>query len=423
VDRIAFTTLLMGLVVGIQPVRVELAPDLKPAAIVYSLDGSAAGGATAAPWEARVDFGRTLRPHVLTAAALDAEGNRMAMVSRTVNLPAPPARVDILLDRNARGSPIGVHLVATSLRQEKPLQRSLTLDERPLDLDESGHAPLPALDLQQTHVLSAVAVFNEQTTARADLALGGERADESGSRLTAIAIRVPDAGSMPTPASLAGRLHHGTDPVRVLVVEKGPATILLVRSPSNENAFRALRLNPIGTGLKLEPDDRIGMVWPLPHEERIGDQTSRLMESTPFYSARDSSLLGVLTTVNRRNAPPPPYSYADAVAVAGLEAYHAGTRRAVVIASGYTGDTSQLTTSQVRGYLQNLGVPLHVWTFGSLESPWGKPAVLSSIPDYGRATNALKLDLESQRIVWAAGEWMPGQLELAPGEDGISLLR
>ena len=38
-DKIAFSTLLMGLIVGVQPVGVKLAPGLKPAAVVFSLDG------------------------------------------------------------------------------------------------------------------------------------------------------------------------------------------------------------------------------------------------------------------------------------------------------------------------------------------------------------------------------------------------
>jgi hypothetical protein len=422
VDRIAFSTLLMGLVVGVQPVRVELAPDLHPAGIVYYLDGSAAGGAAAPPWEARVDFGRELRPHELVAAAINAKGDRIASVTRIVNLPAPAARLDILVDRNARGRPAGARLVASSVRREKPERLSLTLDGRPLALDEHGHAALPALDMQQTHVLAGIAEFAEDTIARSDVALGGAIADESGSRLTAIPIRV-GAGADPTVESLKGRFLRGPDAVPVVAVDKGAATVLLVRHPSASTASRTAGRGTAGTGVRLDDDDRVGLVWPLSHDERVGEQQVRLLEATPYFTSRDGGLLWVLTRVSRQTPSRPPYLYGDAVAVAGLLAYQSGTRRAVVLASTFGDDASQLSPAQVGSYLKDLDVPLHLWSFSATETPWGTPETLNSFADYQRAAKALKEDLDSQRIVWLAGEWQPGQIDLVPGPDGISRLR
>jgi len=411
----------MGLIVGVQPVRVEVAPDLRPAAIVYYLDGQTAGGATAPPWEAKVDFGRELRPHEFTAAAMDAAGNRIASVSRLVNLPAPATRVDILVDL-VKGRPSGARLVATSLRGEKPVRESLTLDGRPVALDADGRAVFPGLDLAQTHVLSATAEFGEDTVARADVALGGGVADESGSRLTAVALRV-EGGASPTPETLTGRLRHGSKPLRVVAVDRGPATVLLVRDPNSGNAQHIVGRSTAGTGVRLDAGDRVGLVWPVAREAHIGQQQARLMESTPYFTGRDGSLFWVLTRVSRSAASLPPYFFADAVAAAGLQAFNTGNRRAVILADWLSYDASQFTPPQVSAYLQALGVPLHVWSFRATESPWGKLEAVRSFVDYQRATEELRRDLDAQRIAWVIGEWQPGQIELSPAADGISLLR
>lgn len=76
----------MGLIVGIQPVRVELAPDLRPAAVVFSLDGKPVARASASPWRADVDFGRELRPVEITAEAIDASGERRRRLYRAVRI-------------------------------------------------------------------------------------------------------------------------------------------------------------------------------------------------------------------------------------------------------------------------------------------------------------------------------------------------
>jgi hypothetical protein len=420
-DRIAFTTLLMGLLVGVQPVRVELSPDLHPAAIVYYLDDQTVGGATGPPWEARVDFGRSLRPHELVAAAVNADGDRIASVSRVVNLPAPAARLDILIDRDSAGAAVGARLVASSVRREKPLRLSLALDERDLAVDDHGHAVLPPIDLKQTHVLSGTARFADDAIARSEVAIGGEMIDESGSRLTAVPIRI-SPGSGLTADGLKGRLRHGDQTLRIAAVERGDATVLLVRHPSSERAAKTFGPQ-LGTGVRLDDGDRVGLVWPVSHEEHIGDQKSRLIESTAFFSSRDQSLFSVLTKVSRPDPARGPFLYADAVGVAGLLAYQAQTRRAVVLLGIYPDDDSQFAPAQVRGYLRDLGVPLHVWSYDQERSNWGDAEALRSYFDLQRAMTALKRDLDSQSIVWVAGEWQPGQIELAPGTDGISLLR
>lgn len=423
VDKIAFSTLLAGLIVGVQPVRVELAADIRPAAVVFSLDDQRVATAKGPPWEARINFGTDLRPHELTAEAVDAVGERLTGVSRLINLPAPSARLDILIGRGPEGTPRSARLVSASPRQEKPARLELTLDGKPLALDADGRAVLPRMDLRQTHILSGVADFAQDVVARSDVAIGGGIADESGSKLTAIALRVA-RGTEPSVESLAGKFRHDGQPLRVVAVEKGPAAVLLVREPSSKLAERVLRRGSAGQGIRLDPDDRVGLIWPLSHETEVGEQHVQLIESTPYFTGKEGGLLWVLTRVSRPKPSTPPYLYADAVAVAGLEAYRSASRRAVVFASNQAADASQLTPSQVRGYLQVLGVPMHTWALASSgSSPWSEPERVDSFVAYQRAATLLREDLESQRIAWVAGEWTPGQIELSADASGISLLR
>ena len=420
-DKIAFSTLLMGLMVGVQPVGVQLAPGFKPAAVVFSLDGKPIGRAIAPPWKTHIDFGPSLRPVEIRAEAVDDSGTRIAGISRLVNLPASSARLDILLERNGLGAPSAARLVATSVRKETPVRLTLALDGKSIPVGPDGRAALPALDLSQAHVLSGVAEFAKDAIARADLALGGGIVDESGSRLTAVPVRVA-SGVEPTVQSVGDRFRHGDQPLQVVAVERSPATVLLVRDPDSTRMNRMLSRNNPGTGVHLGPDDRVGLVWPLSHDVKIGDQEAQLLESTPYFTDKEAGLFWVLTRVSRPKKSIPPYRYTDAVAVAAIEAYRSGAPRAVVLVSRASDDASQLTVGQVRGYLSTLRVPLHVWSYGPTTSPWGEATPLISFVAYQQAATALKKDLDSQRIVWVAGEWRPEQISLSPETPGVTLV-
>ncbi len=424
-DNIVFSSVLIGLLVGVQPVSVEVDPSISPAAVVFALDGKPVIRVGEAPWKALVDFGDELKPHEVSAEALGPAGERLARVSQLVNLPMPPARLDILVTRSPTGVPIGARLVATSVRRSQPIRLTLALDGTNLALDRNGEARLPTLDLRQAHVLSATAEFDRDAIARADVALGGGVADESGSRLTAVPLRV-QSGSLTGVEELRGLLLHKTRSLAVVAVEKGPATVLLVRDPSAAQAERQLGRSGAGQGVRLDPNDRVGLVFPVAHHVSDVGQQSDLMESTPFFTAKEGGLLWVLTHVSRPKQAIPPYRYADAVAVAGLEGYRSGGRRAVVlVAHRDPTDTSRLTPSQARGYLERLGVPLHVWSIdGDLRTPWtSRTESLRSFVHYQRAAAALREDLETQMIAWVAGEWTPGQVSLSQDARGIALLR
>lgn len=426
-DRIVFSSLLIGLLSGVQPVSVEVPPGLPMATVVFSLDGREVGRATEPPWRTSVDFGEELRPHELVSTALDSNGREVGRAARWVNTPQAPARLDILLERDGEGRPAAARLIATSVRRDQPVRRRLNLDGVALPVDTTGRASLPPLDLAEVHVLSGVADFDTDAIARADLAFGGAVVDEAGSRLTAVVVRLREA-KVPTLEALQSAFRGPRGPVTPVAVEKGDATILFVRHPINVEAARRLGRPSRDYPLRFDGGDHVGLVWPVPRILPGGSARTALFESLGPFDERDLGYHWLLSRLSRTGKPfPPPYRFADAVAIAGLQACGAGTRRVVVLVEGEDRrDRSQFSPGQVEGYLASLGVPLRVWSLlENAPSQWkdGHAQDLSSFFKLSVAVTRLKEELERQRVVWVAGEWPPGSITLDAGTAGVELLR
>ena len=88
-DTIAFLTLLLGLTLGPQNIRMSAADNVNK--IELRLDGAAVAVMTAPPWQADIDLGNTLAPHRLTAVAFDASGSEVGTVEQKINLPRATA--------------------------------------------------------------------------------------------------------------------------------------------------------------------------------------------------------------------------------------------------------------------------------------------------------------------------------------------
>ena len=119
--------------------------------------------------------------------------------------------------------------------------------------------------------------------------------------------------------------------------------------------------------------------------------------------------------------------YADAVAVAGLNAFESFGRRAVLLVLGRSAeDASTYTPAVVRRYLDLLRVPLFVWTLEDAapeRSPWGEVAAVGTRSSLRAAYARLRDSLDSQRILWVEGRYLPQEIELEPGASGIELVR
>src|SRR5258708_23156163 len=169
---IAFVTLLLGLISGVYPIEVTVGVPVT--AVEYQLDGVPVALQAGPPWVARVDLGSELRPRELSVRALGAGGQEIARATQWLNLPRPPAEVEIVLEKSAAGALRAAQLSWQSVNGVTPASLGLTLDGAPLKVDGNGRALLPAADLKTLHVLTAELWFPPGLLARKDVAFGGE---------------------------------------------------------------------------------------------------------------------------------------------------------------------------------------------------------------------------------------------------------
>ena len=100
---IVFLTLYLGLIAGHQPVEMRVDPAVKSVQLL--LDGKKIDTFAAPPWRSLVDFGPVIQPHELVAVAFDAKGNEVGRAAQTLNLPRATAELEIIVDRDASGTP------------------------------------------------------------------------------------------------------------------------------------------------------------------------------------------------------------------------------------------------------------------------------------------------------------------------------
>src|SRR3954463_8085945 len=236
---IAFVTLLLGLISGGYPIEVTVGGPV--AAVEFTLDGTAAGRIEHPPWIRRIDLGADILPHQLVARALDSQGKEIASATQWINLPRPPAEVQIVLESDGQKGPRAARLTWQSVNGVNPGSTDLTLDGEPLTVDGSGRAALPAKDLGSLHVLSAQLWFPPGVTAHRDVAYGGQYGSEVSTELTALPVRVRPGAPFPSnPAELKGWFALGDQPRPVAAVEDGRATVIRVRVPAGPEVLDKL---------------------------------------------------------------------------------------------------------------------------------------------------------------------------------------
>jgi hypothetical protein len=430
---IAFVTLLLGLITGVYPIEVTVSGPV--AAVEFTLDGAPAGRVEQAPWMARIDLGRDLRPRELVARALDADGKEIARTTQWLNLPRPAAEVGIVLEPGEGGAPKAALLTWHTVSGVKPASVQLTLDDEPLVVDPKGRAELPPRDLKTLHVLTAELWFPPGVTARKDVVYGGEYGSEISTELTAVPVRVSPGAALPEPGGLDGWFSAGGQPVGVAAVEDGPGKVVVVRVPT-------------GTEIedKLIPRSRRAAVAPVFRRRMLLGKDDRVrflsLSSSPFKSSKipanlfnlsseltvnDGGMYWFLTNTRLIESRTPERRIADAVAVAGLQATAENHRRAVVLVLGgdLVRDVSTYEPATVRAYLQSIRVPLFVWSLygpsAAAAKAWGKTEDISNPAKLEKAVAKLKAELDSQKIVWIEGRHLPQAVTLAPVAQGVEL--
>jgi len=439
--QIAFLTLFLGLTLGPQPIELTVTGPV--AAVELLLDGAPAGRMAGPPWKGEIDFGPSLVPHELVARGLDDQGTEIARTRQWLNLPRPPAEVDILLENGAAGRPVAARLTWQSLTGESPSATRVTFDDKRLAVDPEGRIQLPAWDSETSHVLTAELRFSGALTARRDVVFGGRWGEEVSTELTAVPVRLRPGKTLPPPERMEGWFRAAGRPVAAAGVEEGPAELLVIRdlgarqelekmvsagSLSRPMSFQSQESRGAATTssgyrrseLTLEEGDAVRLVWPVEMQSARGAALpAELFDVSRALEARDGGLLWFLALSLPRTDLPSQQRLADAVAVAGLQALYANRRRAVLLVlSEQPLDASRSSPALVRAYLDAIRVPLAVWTLGNPAAPavsvWGEAKKVHPIGRMRKAFTELKDELASQRIVWVEGRHLPHSIELSP---------
>jgi hypothetical protein len=441
---IAFASLFLGLMVGVRPVALVVGGPV--AAVAVELDGRLVGRLSASPWTVDVDFGPEFDPHELVARAFDEKGEEIARTRQWINLPRPPAEVEVVLERDAKGNAVAARLAWGSLVGPSPDKIAVSFDGKALPLQER-RVLLPSYDSSATHVLTATLDFPNSVRSRTDVVIGGAAAGEAKSELTAVPVLFRERPPSKTDA-LRGRIQKNGEPLTIAAVEHGPAEILLVRDLESAEAIRRLRrvvgarVAPGGFGIPnlaqsnyqasataLDRQDRVRILWPVAKRFSDASAPSELFDASREFSGETADFRFLLTRVDYplSAAGDSGRRYADAVAVAGLQAFGSYGRRAVVLVLGDgRRDESRYEPDSVRRYLARLHVPLYVWSLAesagrSAAARWGEVADVSTSLSLEKAVDRLRRDLDRQSIVWVEGRHLPQDILVLDRGDGLVL--
>lgn len=441
---IAFATLFLGLVLGVQPVGIMASPEV--AHVDLLLDGVLATRLDGPPWRAPCDLGTTLAPRRLEAVALDSQGREIGRTAQWLNLPREAAEVQLLLEGGQSGHGVVARLSWDSVGGGEPSAVEVSFDGRALPVEDPRRVALPSYDPEQLHFLRAELLFAGGISSVVEATFGGAYADRLQRDLTGVPLAVEPRRELPAATQMTGWLAHAGRPLDVLAVDEGPAEVLLVRdvgaqrrlddlaSPARSPQRTGPGLQGTGMGIVAAPntrfvarlgrDQRLRLISAFPRDLQRPDYSVRLFSPSDVFTAEDGGLLWLLQ--NLRDMPPGDATQrlADAVAAAGVEAAAGARRRAVVLVLGPDpDDASQFDAATVRGYLQALRVPLVVWRTGeeTAPGPWGPTRDVSTAARLETAVKELRRSLDRQRIVWVDGVHLPQQIALTELARGVSL--
>jgi hypothetical protein len=422
-SQIVFLTLYLGLIAGHQPIEVQVGPAVKSVRIL--VDGRESAVLKAPPWRAIVDLGPAFEPRGVVAIAYDRDGDEVGQVSQTINLPRPAAELTIGLQNDGKGVPVSVALRWEHVFAAKPSRATISLDGRKMRVDAQFRTGLPPLDPAHPHLIEAALRFDDGVVARRELVIaGGPVSDSISTELTPMVFSGKLPGKQET---LDGCLSLNGAPVQTRSVETPDALVRVVREPNvgevlaaldpGQSAGRSWReAQEVRHRMPLDPGTTMSYTWPISeHLEAAGHVPSTVFLTSGTTSSSDSGMLGFLTL---------PYSesgeqravvdvsahrrFADAVAVAGLNASIGAHRRAVVLVLSRSADQSNIAPAAVRHYLQSIGVPFFVWSLTGprpdLGTSWGEVDDISTPKQFQAAVVRLRTSLASQHLVWIAGD-------------------
>jgi hypothetical protein len=439
--QIVFLTLYLGLIAGRQPVRVQVSPEVKSVRIL--IDGREAAAIKAAPWSAMVDLGSSFEPRELVAVAYGRDGDETGRTSQIINLPRPPAELTIGLETDDQGVPVAATLRWEHVFAAKPSGATITIDGQKTQTDQKFHARLPRLNAAQPHVIAAEMRFEDGFVARSELVIAdGAVTGSISTELTPVLF-----SGMP-PGKLDGCLTSNGTPVETTAVETPDAEVFVVRDPDVAEVRAVLdpnRISFLGSrnsllardGMSLDPGTTMRYLWPVAQQiEDLGHIPSNVFETSAIMSWNGTSMLTFMmypydtaNSILRRSVRDPkrtPRRFADAVAVAGINAVTGAHRRAVVLVLSKSVDTSRSQPAGVRHYLNSIGVPLFVWSLTGprpdLGTSWGDADDISDPRQFQMAVRRVRASLASQHVAWVAANPLTALRAEADPRCGITTL-
>jgi hypothetical protein len=423
--HIAFLTLILGLVSGPQTIR--LAVDAVQT-VGIMLGGKTLATIQGPPWTALVDFGGELTPRTLEAVGYDSHGDEVTRASQVLNLPRPPAELEIAI-RNEGPRPVLASLMGSHRSHEHPTRGQLSIDGKNLPLRRDFSAPLPALDWSRPHVLSAEMRFADGAVAKRELVMAGGVGESVGSELTPVLVVTTGSHA---PASIAGCFSKDGVELRTSALEKPEALVVMVKDPDPSELEAQLDgferdFGQYGPRLELSGDTKERILWPVAQRFRSsGEPTSIVFERSEDITAHGHGMLWLLRqTLAGSLDGSERKGFADAVAVAGISSMASPRRRAVIVVLNKKPKEGTYASGVVRRYLENVGVPVFVWSAGpqpELTGPWGAIDDISTKERLAMATAKVNAALDQQRIAWIATDPL-GALDLEVKEQcGLSLV-
>jgi hypothetical protein len=456
---VAFATLVLGLVLGVQPVTVIAAAPVTSVEIL--LDGEVVGTATAeSSWTVPVDFGGELAPHELVAVARNEEGEELERARQPINLPRSPAEAELVIEGVEDGEGAVARVTWQSVAEPEPRSVTAVFDGRPLEVRDPRRIELPTFDPRQLHFLRVELDFGEIVSTAVEATFGGVYQNRTQTELTAVPVRLDEEAGPLAVGDLGGWFAGpGGEPLDAVAVEEGPAEVVMILDRAAQwelwdlartwlpasatvrrGTGRARASDPLPAGegrpdvsslrfdMRLREDQTLRFLWPVPRQlERDGN----LVELFPRSEEHPPAHGGVFWLAVEAHQPPFARSeqrLADAVAVAGMAAVARAQRRAVVLLLGESPvDASRFDPPVVRRYLERIGVPLKVWSVAEpteeVRRAWGDVRTVDARHRFTDAVEELVDGLETQRILWIEGRHLPQHVVLTDRARGLQRLR
>lgn len=431
---IAFARHFLGVVNG--EVKVSVLVGVEVASVELLLDGEQAGKAGGYPWTVPLSLGDALSPRELVAVARDRAGREVGRVRQWLNLPRPWTELEVVLSDGGGGALTG-RVALESVGGERPRQVTVSLDGSPVWVSNSSTFLLPAIDMNDIHILRVEAEFEKAGVVGRDIVLGGRYVQQASAELTSVALQIPRGGE---PRLEDIQIHSDGRPVSVVALEKGAADVIVVIDPyairmlpgitmsgKDESARASLARGLDGTLTPAEKDVHLRMLWPVALRVGAAGQVGyRLFPSTDPDAPSPGGFLAHVAGAAFPSGEGP-VRLADAVAVAGPMAVERGRRGVVLLVLGGSHREGKYPAAAVRAYLEQLRVPLVVWSTGrptrAVLDDWGSVEIVSSRMGLRNAWVNLIRTLDRQRVAWLEGMHLPQTLDTVGREIELAGVR